>query len=43
MGGKKWDNCNSIINQIYFKKFKKRKKKQKIASADEDVEKSESF
>ena len=19
---KKWDNCNSIINKIYFKKFK---------------------
>ena len=21
-GRKKWDNCNSIINKIYFKKFK---------------------
>ena len=22
-GRKKWDNCNSIINKIHFKKFKK--------------------
>ena len=21
-GRKKWENCNSIINQIYFKKYK---------------------
>ena len=28
-GKKKWDNCNSIINKIYFKNKEKRKKEVK--------------